>query len=644
MRKNGAISTSSSIAAPVGGTSYTRSPPPPPAYDSYGTPQYGTASGAATPPQTLTPVTSSSNLMRASVGADQSAPLLTTPVIPGHNALTTLAIRTLPKMLAGNLIIVGDIHGCLQQFEALLRKVNFRHGIDCLVLVGDLVNKGPESIGVVKRAIELNAFAVLGNHDYTLLKLVQDFREGRLTPEQIEEDPVAECARDMPDDCVRYLMGLPHIIKVPQYNLLIVHAGVDVQEKNLHSQKIWNLLHVRRVLRDGTPVEKGDEGSLWARLWEGPETIVFGHDARTGFQEEEHAIGIDTACVYGKALTAVIYPGKRFESVPGLPLDQLPKQYRKRRAVATSPSQEAGLLTATPAGVLPPLSPAAAFPATPAAPPMPASSSSSGYGLHFGNGKVLTPGGAVVPASGASFPGAPSPPPKQPESSGSITLPVPRSKGASASAQSPTTSAAGETGKKARTAAATKSGSRAADTGSPPPDAAGAPSTPPQPHEQQQQQHRRHHHSTASNRESAVHADPSANTSEYLDLLRATRRDAIEALIKAKAIVPLIALLEAPSFEEHWVEIVEDLATRRETWVDFVLLMIRECVAAGVKPSMCLGLAQDVLHAREDVRAAVQAEGLEALDLVERNSNGIIPRTVLRQTLVALRPPASSGA
>ena len=75
-------------------------------------------------------------------------------------------------------VIIGDVHGCLTELDALLRKVRFTKG-DRLVLVGDLVAKGPDSAGVVARARELGALAVRGNHDERVLSWFRAEREGR---------------------------------------------------------------------------------------------------------------------------------------------------------------------------------------------------------------------------------------------------------------------------------------------------------------------------------------------------------------------------------------------------------------------------------------------------------------------------------
>jgi len=80
--------------------------------------------------------------------------------------------KTLDVGAGTRVIIVGDVHGCLE-LKLLMSVVNFNHTQDKLILLGDLVNKGPNSTGVISfmRELKDTAFAVRGNHDEAALFL-----------------------------------------------------------------------------------------------------------------------------------------------------------------------------------------------------------------------------------------------------------------------------------------------------------------------------------------------------------------------------------------------------------------------------------------------------------------------------------------
>lgn len=241
---------------------------------------------------------------------------------------TRAFIRTAPQIAAdGRYIIVGDLHGCLEQLEQLMEKVKYVKGKDSLFIIGDYVNKGPDSIGVVRACQRLGAYGVLGNHDYTLLRCCARMRRRPFTPEDLR-DPVKRLAQKFPKDCEYYLRGLPHMVRIPRHNVLLVHAGLNL-EHTLEEQNVEEIMHLRRLeaqaSKPGTyrAVVKGMDGEPWGALWKGPEMVIFGHDAYSGFQSHPFACGIDTGCVYGDPLTCVVYgpdsPSGDFFSVPGLP-------------------------------------------------------------------------------------------------------------------------------------------------------------------------------------------------------------------------------------------------------------------------------------------------------------------------------------
>ena len=121
---------------------------------------------------------------------------------------------------------------------------------------------------------------------------------------------------------LQWLDSLPYTISVPTLDTIVVHAGL-VPGKPLGSQTPHEMTTMREVLSypDGTfgTLQHDTGGSPttpWAQLYRGEHgTVVFGHDARRGLQREEHAIGLDTGCVYGDELTALELPGGETVSV-----------------------------------------------------------------------------------------------------------------------------------------------------------------------------------------------------------------------------------------------------------------------------------------------------------------------------------------
>jgi predicted phosphodiesterase len=87
-----------------------------------------------------------------------------------HVPLPTVPHLTVEKEeQKGRVLVVGDPHGCFEELQDILTKANFDASNDTLIIVGDLVNKGPKSVEVVRYARENNALCVRGNHDDTAL-------------------------------------------------------------------------------------------------------------------------------------------------------------------------------------------------------------------------------------------------------------------------------------------------------------------------------------------------------------------------------------------------------------------------------------------------------------------------------------------
>ncbi|HVX93618.1 MAG TPA: metallophosphoesterase family protein [Polyangia bacterium] len=207
-------------------------------------------------------------------------------------------------------VIVGDVHGCLDELRAIAAQCG-APGDARYVLVGDLCAKGPDSRGVVAWAREHGVDAVLGNHDAAVLRALAP--EADPAPKSVH----AQVARSLRPEEARWLKALPLWLAVDgtgPASHLVVHGGV-VPGVPLEAQERKHLLNLRSITADGAPT-KALEGTPWAALWKGPPHVVFGHDAVRGLQRYEWATGLDTGCVYGGALTALVLPEGRLVSVP----------------------------------------------------------------------------------------------------------------------------------------------------------------------------------------------------------------------------------------------------------------------------------------------------------------------------------------
>jgi hypothetical protein len=118
-------------------------------------------------------------------------------------------------------VVVGDVHGCTAELEALLHRCAFRPGADTLLTVGDVVNKGYDSAGTLALLRALGAGGVRGNHDHVALAAHMEARAGR---------PPARGALRWTAGLDRALGGalaeLPLTLRLPAYHCSLVHAGL----------------------------------------------------------------------------------------------------------------------------------------------------------------------------------------------------------------------------------------------------------------------------------------------------------------------------------------------------------------------------------------------------------------------------------
>jgi hypothetical protein len=198
-------------------------------------------------------------------------------------------------------IIVGDVHGCVDELGRLLDALA-PGAADRVLFVGDLVARGPDTLGVLALYREVKGQSVLGNHESKLLSAHRARREGAKRP-RLSSLHYALSYR-LADADWDVLEHLPLTLPLPEHGACLVHAGVQ-PELELAAQDAWTLTHIRSIDPHGKASARPDF-EPWAARYAGEPHIVFGHNSRLGLQLRASATGLDTGCVYGGRLTALV--------------------------------------------------------------------------------------------------------------------------------------------------------------------------------------------------------------------------------------------------------------------------------------------------------------------------------------------------
>lgn len=222
-------------------------------------------------------------------------------------------------------IVIGDIHGCLDEFNELVKLVNYSKGTDDLILVGDLIDRGPDSPGVIRRARELGARCVRANHEESALRYRKHEALKLKNPNYVNPmrprhpDRLAQWAA-VSDDDWNWVDSLPPYIKFCN-NWVAVHAGAraGILMKDQAVNELIRIRYVHNLTGKMVPLsdtgEAGSECHPWYEDWAvGPATdeqnIVYGHHVydQVNIQKTGTAltVGIDTGCCFGGHLTALV--------------------------------------------------------------------------------------------------------------------------------------------------------------------------------------------------------------------------------------------------------------------------------------------------------------------------------------------------
>lgn len=214
-------------------------------------------------------------------------------------------------------IVISDVHGCLEELNELLRLIEYTKR-DRLVFAGDLVDRGPDSVGVIERVRKLGAISVIGNHDEWYVRYAKhastEHKTGKPNPMKLSAKRRAIYEElDIMD--WQWLGRLPSFYRLDK-KTVVIHAGMTPGIP-VEKQPLNNLIRMRYLRRSNgqmwnmasdellTP----DVAAFWTEVWSGPDEVIYGHhpsNTETVVTENNgiRCWGIDTGCCFGNKLTA----------------------------------------------------------------------------------------------------------------------------------------------------------------------------------------------------------------------------------------------------------------------------------------------------------------------------------------------------
>lgn len=214
--------------------------------------------------------------------------------------------------------IIGDVHGCYDALERLCRALGYDnrfHHPDgrILVFVGDLINRGPDGVDVLRLVIRLvhegRAKVALGNHDDALLQWLRcqpvDHHKGGLDKTIAEIDSQTDCSV-LKQEIRAVLESAALYLVLDNGALIVAHAGIEQAMIGKYDT------HTRQFVLNGDAIGKTPDGKTlrrdWAAKYNGRPFIVYGHTPQERAEIRHNTVNIDTGAYRGGLLTAFRWP------------------------------------------------------------------------------------------------------------------------------------------------------------------------------------------------------------------------------------------------------------------------------------------------------------------------------------------------
>lgn len=220
------------------------------------------------------------------------------------------------------LILIGDVHGSLQYLKNLLSKVNFNKEKDQVIFLGDLITKGTNSIATLEYAMQNNFKGVLGNHELNVLSKhigngkvhFNDEDYFQLPQRKIRFDDESLLSKNLNSTHYEYITSLPFVMDLglvphisddeeeklflPAIHGIADHMGVAFPKRSFEEIKIDDCLDIEKdwYFSYNNIMSKKKR----------PTVVYYGHHAGKGLNIREFTKGLDSGCVYGDQLSAVV--------------------------------------------------------------------------------------------------------------------------------------------------------------------------------------------------------------------------------------------------------------------------------------------------------------------------------------------------
>lgn len=274
--------------------------------------------------------------------------------------LSPIAAESHGKRAVDRYILVGDIHGHYREFRKLLRKAQYNPKHDHLLVLGDFISKGPDSIKVLDYLIDNDVDCILGNHEWYVLQnyatfhgldkpvfvgepqsIEGDYFGGALIEGGFNDDPEYLLAKKLHPHHVHYINRCSVMKTLGQVPLhkptndggvkhasgVAVHGGLR-WDHTLEDQNPLECLEMRSLIGPFFNESSDDphvpNAVSWSKVWnrkqkllptKEAQVVYYGHDARRGLNLKKFAKGLDSGCDRGDRLSAMVIwrEGSRYQ-------------------------------------------------------------------------------------------------------------------------------------------------------------------------------------------------------------------------------------------------------------------------------------------------------------------------------------------